>query len=166
MKQTIETIAYIDGANLYKGIESLLWNLDYRKFRSWIRQKFNVTDAHIFMGLIPRYANLYTSLQNIGYKLVFKEVIYDGDGKAKGNCDADLVLRAVRDYFEHGTISVILVASDGDYAPLVKFWIEKKVQCIIISPAPTDKCSILLKRTGVPILYLEEIKHKLWYQQK
>ncbi len=161
MKEAGKNFAYIDGANLHKGVVTLGWKLDYRKFRSWIRQKFCVTDPRLFIGLITKHANLYTALQNSGYTLSFKEVVYDGEGKAKGNCDADLVLQAVRDYFEHNTSSAVLVSSDGDYASLVKFWLEKKVRCVIISPAPTKKCSILLKRTGVPIVYLEEVKHKL-----
>ena len=52
---------------------------------------------------------------------MFKEVIYDGDGKAKGNCDADLVLQATRDAYEDKFGSAIIVSSDGDYAGLVKF---------------------------------------------
>lgn len=159
-------IAYIDGANLHKGVESLAWKLDYRKFRSWIRQKFYVTDAHLFIGLMPKHATLYTALQNAGYKLAFKEVVYDGNGHAKGNCDADLVLQATRDYYENTVATVVLVSSDGDYTPLIKFWLEKGVHCTIISPAPTHKCSILLKKTGVPIVYLEDVKHKLWLGQK
>ncbi|MEK7144434.1 MAG: NYN domain-containing protein [Patescibacteria group bacterium] len=158
--------AYIDGANLHKGVESSEWKLDYRRFRSWIRQKFNTGDAHLFIGLMPKHASLYTALQDAGYKLVFKEIIYDGDGHVKGNCDADLVLHAVRDYFEGRVTSVVLVSSDGDYAPLVKFWLEKGVHCTIVSPAPIQKCSILLKRTGAPIVYLEDVKHKLWYGPK
>ncbi|MDP2641087.1 MAG: NYN domain-containing protein [Candidatus Yanofskybacteria bacterium] len=166
MQPTPKNIAYIDGANLHKGVESSLWKLDYRKFRSWIRQKFGATDAYLFIGLMPKHANLYTALQNIGYVLVFKEVIYDGNGRAKGNCDADLVLQAARDYFEQGVASVVLVSSDGDYTPLVKFWAEKGVHCDIVSPAPTSKCSVLLKRTGVPIVYLNEVKHKVGYELK
>lgn len=153
--------AYIDGANLHKGVESSEWKLNYKKFRSWIRQKFNVTDAYLFIGLMPKHADLYTSLQSMGYKLVFKEIIYDGSGKAKGNCDADLVLQAVRDYYENNSASVLLVSSDGDYASLVRFWREKKAPCAIVSPAPIDKCSILLKRTGAPIIYLGDVRHKL-----
>ncbi len=164
MKAKIDTVAYIDGANLHKGIQSSAWKLDYRKFRSWIRQKFDVTEAHLFLGLITKNANLYTSLQNAGYILVFKEVVYDGAGNAKGNCDADLVLKASRDYYEKETRSVVLISSDGDYTPLVKFWMEKGVHCTIVSPAPIQKCSILLKRTGAPIVYLEDVKHKLWYR--
>lgn len=114
---------------------------------------------------MSKHADLYTSLQSTGYKLVFKEIVYDGLGKAKGNCDADLVLQAVRDYYENHPTATLLVSSDGDYAP-VRFWQDKKVPCAIVSPAPIAKCSILLKRTGVPIIYLEEMKHKLSFRPK
>ena len=164
MKPEPTVFAYIDGANLHRGVESLGWKLDYRTFRSWIRQKFNVVDAYLFIGSIPKHVGLYTSLQEFGYKLIFKEVVYDGEGKAKGNCDADLVLQAVKDYYENQVTSVVLVSSDGDYASLVRFWIKKGVHCTIISPAPIHKCSILLKKIGVPIVSLEDVKHKLWYR--
>ncbi len=158
--------AYIDGANLHKGVVSSAWKLDYRRFRSWVRQKFGVTDAYLFIGLMSKHADLYTSLQSTGYKLVFKEIVYDGSGKAKGNCDADLVLQVARDYYENNLATALLVSSDGDYAPIIRFWQEKKVSCAIVSPAPIAKCSILLKRTGAPIIYLEDMKHKLWFRPK
>lgn len=166
MDERNKSIAYIDGANLHKGISGLGWKLDYRKFRSWIRQKYGVSDACLFIGLMTKHASLYTSLQSFGYRLVFKEVVYDGEGKAKGNCDADLVLNAVRDYFENTIARVVLVSSDGDYTPLVKFWQEKSVLCTVVSPASRKRCSILLKKTDVPILYLDEVKHKLSYTPK
>lgn len=156
--------AYIDGANLHKGVESSAWMLDYRNFRSWVRQKFSITDAYLFIGLMSKNADLYTSLQSKGYILVFKEIVYDGSGKAKGNCDADLVLQAARDYYENHPSSALLISSDGDYASLVRFWQEKKVPCAIVSPAPIAKCSILLKRTGAPIIYLEDMKRKLSFR--
>lgn len=163
MQEKLANYAYIDGANLHKGVESLGWRLDYRKFRSWIRQKFGVTDVYLFIGLMPKNATLYSALQSAGYKLVFKEVVYDGEGNAKGNCDADLVLHAVRDHYENHIDSAVLVSSDGDYASLVRFWQEKGVHCVVVSPAPVKKCSILLKKTGVPIVYLEDVKEKLHY---
>lgn len=162
----LNNYAYIDGANLHKGVESSEWKLDYRKFRSWIRQKFGVTEAYLFIGLMSKHADLYTSLQSLGYKLIFKEIVYDGSGKPKGNCDADLVLQAAKDYYENRPKTVLLVSSDGDYAPLVRFWQEKKIFCAIVSPASIAKCSILLKRTGVPIIYLEDMKHKLSFRPK
>ncbi len=112
------SIAYIDGANLHKSISDLGWVLDYRRFRAWIRQKYNVQIAYIFIGMVERYSNLYLFLRKAEFTLVFKEVVFDGTGKAKGNCDADLVLRAVRDHFEEKVDRVLLISSDGDYVLL------------------------------------------------
>ena len=121
--------AYIDGANLHRGIADLGWKLDYKRFRVWLAEKYGVKTAYLFLGLIPKYKDLYKSLQEDGYTLVFKEVVYDGDGKAKGNCDADLVLQAVVDSYENKFDKALLISSDGDYASLVLFLLKifKKV---------------------------------------
>ena len=94
-----KNFAYIDGANLHKGIGDLGWKLDYRRFRVWLKEKYSVEKAYIFIGLVPKYKDTYTFLQEAGYTLVFKETTYDGAGNVKGNCDADLVLWAVRDAY-------------------------------------------------------------------
>jgi uncharacterized LabA/DUF88 family protein len=158
MKKETETnnIAYIDGANLYNGIKSLGWELDYARFRVWLTDKYLVRRAYLFIGLVPKYKDLYTHLQEAGFTLVFKETTYDGEGKVKGNCDADLVLQAVCDHYEGNLEKAIVVASDGDYSSLVKFLKEKNKIRVILSPANKEKCSILLKRTGVPITYLDD----------
>jgi len=74
---------------------------------------------------VPKYKNLYTHLQELGFTLVFKEVTYDGNGKVKGNCDADIVVKVIRDAYENTFKKAILVSSDGDYASLASFLIEK-----------------------------------------
>ncbi len=122
MQKDGHVVAYIDGANLHKGIESQGWVLDYRRFRIWLREKHGVQDAYIFLGLIAKFSDLYRRLQEDGYILVFKEVVYDSSGKAKGNCDADLVLQVVRGFFEKKFEKALLVTSDGDYASLVRFY--------------------------------------------
>ncbi len=160
-ESTIKNTAYIDGANLHHGIESLGWKLDYARFRVWLRDKYKVETAYVFIGLIPRYKDLYEYFQRCGYVLVFKEVIFDGEGKAKGNCDADLVLHAVRDVFENVDSKVVIVSSDGDYSGLVKFLIEKERLLSILSPHAKNLCSLLLKRTGAPIVYLGDKKRIL-----
>ncbi|MEN9558688.1 MAG: hypothetical protein RL141_1057, partial [Candidatus Parcubacteria bacterium] len=106
-----DVIAYIDAANLDKGIKALGWKIHHKKFRSWLRQKFGVTEAHFFIGLIPEHARFYTALQRIGFQLIFKEVLYTKNGTAKGNCDAELVLHAVRDVYERKMSHAILVTS-------------------------------------------------------
>lgn len=159
-KEKVENnnIAYIDGANLYNGIKSLGWELDYTRFKNWLAEKYLVKRAYLFIGLIAKYKDLYTYLQEAGFTLVFKETTYDGEGNIKGNCDADLVLQATRDHYEDNFEKAIIVASDGDYASLVKFLNEKNKIRVILSPANEKKCSVFLKRTGAPITYLNDKK--------
>lgn len=156
-----KNIAYIDGANLYNGTESLGWKLDYTRFMVWLTEKYLVKRAYIFIGLVSKYKDLYTYLQEAGFTLIFKETIYDGEGNIKGNCDADLVLQATRDYYENKFQKAIIVSSDGDYASLVKFLKEGDRISTVLSPANKEKCSILLKRTGVAIVYLNDKQHIL-----
>jgi uncharacterized LabA/DUF88 family protein len=95
-------------------------------------------------------------LQKSGFTLLFKEVVYDGSGKAKGNCDSDLVMQAMQDAYETPFDDVILVTSDGDYAPLVKFLLRREKIHAVLSPSLSAKCSILLKQTNVRIAYLQD----------
>ena len=166
MKKKENNFAYIDGANLHKGVDSLGWELSYKKFRVWLSEKYNVRIAYLFIGLIPKYKELYKRLQECGFTLVFKEVVYDGDGKPKGNCDADLVLQAARDTYENKFDAAVIVSSDGDYAGLVNFLQEKKKFLTILSPSNQKKCSILLKRTGAKIAYINDQRSHFELTQK
>jgi uncharacterized LabA/DUF88 family protein len=166
MKKQEKNFAYIDGANLYNGVGSLGWKLDYRRFRVWLKEKYSVERAYLFIGLVAKNKDLYTYLQEAGFTLVFKETVCDGNGKIKGNCDADLVLFAVRDAYENAYKKTVIVSSDGDYAGLVKFLIEKEKLKILLSPSKSEKCSILLKRTSAPIAYLENQKKILQFNRK
>jgi len=165
MEEQNHIVAYIDAANLHKGISSLGWKMDYARFRVFLSEKYGVGRAYMFIGLIPKYKDLYTELQEDGYTLVFKEVTYDGNGKPKGNCDADLVTQAMRDVYEGDASQVVLVTGDGDYASLVKFLIEKKRMRVILSPSLEKNCSVLLKRTNAPITYLND-KRKVLQKSK
>ena len=137
-------------------MKELGWQLDYARLRTWLKDKYGIQRAYIFIGLISKYKDLYSYLQKNGFTLIFKEVIYDGAGKPKGNCDADLVLQAAVDTFEGNFDKALIVSSDGDYSSLVKFLMERKKLEAILSPSTQAKCSILLKRTGARIAYISD----------
>jgi len=121
-----------------------------------------VSAAPIYLSdIYQKTKGFITYLQKSGFTLVFKDVIYDGHGEVKGNCDADLIVQAMRDSFEVNDMRGVLVSSDGDYQPLVEFLQEKRQLEEIISPAPVAKCSILLKRTQAPIVYMNDQKRVL-----
>jgi len=166
MKSKQNNYIYIDGNNLYRGVKNSNWKIDFFRFRKWLSDKYGITRAYYFIGLIPKEKDLYEMLQKAGFTLMFKEVVYDVDGKAKGNCDADLVLQATRDVYENSCDKLALVTSDGDYAGLVKFLQEKDKFKIVLSPSIQSKCSILLKRTNAPITYLNDVKKRISFGQK
>ena len=166
MKKKQNNFAYIDGANLHHGMDSLGWELDYARFRVWLSDKYKIKKAYIFRGMVPKYKQLYKYLQEAGFTLVFKEVIFDNTGKAKGNCDADLVLQAVCDAYERKFDAAVIVSSDGDYAGLVNFLKGRGKFIGILSPSNEEKCSILLKRTGAKIAYINDQRNLLELSQK
>ena len=164
MKKKSNNYAYIDGANLHNGIIGFGWKLDYARFRVWLSEKYTVKNAYIFIGLIPKYKDLYKYLQECGFTLIFKEVIYDGDGKPKGNCDADLVLRAMVEYPNYER--AVIVTGDGDYYSLIDYLkSQDKLEQVLI---PDEKrYSALLKKVNNEhlkyISFISRMRSKLEY---
>lgn len=166
MNKYKNNFAYIDGNNLYQGIKSSNWKINFYRFRRWLSDKYGIKCAYYFIGLIPKEKDLYASLQKAGFILIFKEVIYDKEGKPKGNCDADLVLQSTIDFFKNNCEGQVLVTSDGDYSCLAKFLKNGNKLTAILSPRGEAKCSILLKRVNAPIIYLNDVKEKIQLNEK
>lgn len=153
-----KTNIYIDGANLHRAATELNFEIDYKKFRGWLRQKYNPDKVYIFMGLIPSNVKLYNYLQESGFSIVFKETVSVGL-EIKGNCDAELVLHSVSDFYTKKADNFVLVTGDGDFACLVKFLLENKKEVFILAPN-SKKCSFLLRKSGAHLTYLNDLYHK------
>jgi len=149
---------YIDGNNLYRAAKELGFDVDYKKFRGWLRQKYNATSIYLFIGLVPSRVGFYEHLQECGFILVFKQTVSVG-GIIKGNCDAELVLKATSDFYTKSFDSCMLVTGDGDFGCLVEFLMQNSVLHILIAPNE-KKCSILLKNKNIEITFLNEHYHK------
>ena len=151
--------AYIDSANLHRASNELGFDIDYKKFRGWLRQKYNIEKAYMFIGLIPSNAKLYEHLQRCGFILIFKETISVGVA-IKGNCDAELVLNAVSDFYTKAFDKCLLITGDGDFACLAEFLQNKKVLVNVLAPSK-DKCSFLLRnKYAVELMFLNDHYHK------
>jgi uncharacterized LabA/DUF88 family protein len=135
--------AYIDGANLHKGMQELGWKLDYKRFRVFLRDKYHVSLAYLFLGFVPELNGLYRDLQNWGYTPIFKPTVRNRHEEIKGNCDAELVLQALIDFRKYER--AVIVTGDGDFACLVSYLQTTAKLEQVISPNP-KKCSVLLKR--------------------
>ncbi len=154
----MNTNIYIDGNNLYRAAKELGFTINYKKFRGWLRQKYNPKNVFLFIGLIPDRTSFYQLLQEAGFILVFKQTI-SVEGNVKGNCDAELVLKAVSDFYTKNTDSFILVTGDGDFGCLVEFLQENKVLDRVLAP-DEKKCSFLIRNKNCEITFLNDHYHK------
>ncbi|MFA7191812.1 MAG: NYN domain-containing protein [Candidatus Paceibacterota bacterium] len=149
---------YIDGNNLYRSAKELNFEIDYKKFRGWLNQKYKSKNIYLFIGLVPSRVKFYEHLQECGFILIFKQTVSVG-GVVKGNCDAELVLKAVSDFYTNATNSFILITGDGDFGCLVEFLQKNNVINCIIAP-DEKKCSILLKNKNTEVTFLNQHYHK------
>ena len=155
-KQTI--YACIDSQNLNLGIKSCWWNLDFARFRVYLKDKFNVLKAFLFIGYVGQNQGLYTNLQKFGYILVFKPTLLLPSGKVKGNVDAELVLQSMIEYNNYD--KAIIVTGDGDFFCLIDHLAKKDKLLHLIVPNQYKYSSLLRKHMN-KIVFLNNLRHKL-----
>ena len=149
-RQAVNNYAFIDSQNVNYGFKYLKKDLDWKRFRIYLTEKYKVSKAFLFIGYVENNTELYNYLYRCGYELVFKPITTFGE-KIKGNRDADLVLKCVleKDSFDRA----IIVTSDGDFYSLVKYLYESNKLLCVLSPY-FKTCSKLLKK---------EVKEKIFF---
>jgi uncharacterized LabA/DUF88 family protein len=149
MKRSEKNYAFIDSQNLHLSIRELGWFLDFQRFRVYLREKYGVDRAYIFIGFDERRRALYTALQAMGYICVFKPTLVYKDGSIKGNCDAELVLHAMIEYQNYD--KAVIITGDGDFYCLVDHLLRHdKLEKLLVPNQ--KKYSALLK--SIPSGYL------------
>ncbi len=149
---------YIDGNNLYRAAKALGFIIDYKKFFGWLKQKYGPTVVYLFIGFIKEKIDFYLYLRECGFIIIFKPTI-PAAGIVKGNCDAELVLKATSDFYEKNFDKAILITGDGDFGCLVVFLAENSALYMVIAPNKY-KCSSLLKDKNIEITFLNDHYHK------
>jgi len=152
--------AFIDSQNLNRGTLSSGWKLDFGKFRLFLRNKYGVEKAFLFIGYVSGNSGLYQYLQEHGYILIFKPVlaVKTSNGLAyKGNVDAELVLHTMIEIENFD--QAVIVTGDGEFHCLVEYLEKKKKLAKIV--VPNNKYSSLLKDHSKYIFQLSTIKGKM-----
>jgi uncharacterized LabA/DUF88 family protein len=150
--------AFIDSQNLNLGVRSLGWRVDYKKFRLYLKNKYQVDKAFIFIGMVDTNQKLYTSLQKAGYIIIFKpttEYLVDGKTIVKGNVDAELVLHAAAIEYPNYH-KAIIVSGDGDFRCLVEYLLEKGKLLKLMTP--NKHYSSLLREYNNQIVRVDLLK--------
>jgi len=161
----MDNYVFIDGNNLYLGAKNQNITIDYRKLRLYLKNKFNASKAFIFIGHDPKRAQLYAELTLAGFILIHKPTVFyyeNGKRLMKGNVDAELVLHtAAIEYYNYN--QAIIISSDGDFACLHNFLVQRNKLNRIITP--TQYYSSLLKKYTKFILPLQQISSKISKQK-
>lgn len=149
--------AFIDSQNLNLGVRSQGFSLDWRKLRQYLRNKYNVVKAFAFIGYKAGNESLYTSLQNMGFILIFKPTLELPTGMVKGNVDAELVLHTMIEFNNYD--KAIIVSGDGDFYCLVEHLAnQNKLQCVLV---PNRYYSSLLRKFNNSISRVDLLKNSL-----
>ncbi len=153
-----KTYAFIDSQNLNLGVRSQGWRLDFARFRIFLKDKYEVKKAFLFIGFIPKNKKLYNFLLKSGYILIYKPVVESRrHAKTKGNVDAELVLHAMIEFSHYD--KAIIVSGDGDFHCLVEYLDKKRKLSKII--VPNKKYSSLLRKFSKYIVNIDLLRKKL-----
>ncbi|MEI6741936.1 MAG: NYN domain-containing protein [bacterium] len=161
MNTNLPNYAFIDSQNLNLGIRSQGWKLDHRKLRLYLKNKYNIDKAFIFIGHVTDNQSLYDELEQAGFIMVFKPTVgYMENGKeiVKGNVDAELVLHAAAIEYNNYD-KAIIITGDGDFNCLIEYLSQKgKLLNLLV---PSDRFSKLLSSHTKKIVKMSELRSKL-----
>lgn len=155
--------AFIDSQNLNLAIQDMGWKLDFKKFRIYLKDKYDIEKAFIFIGYLSLNESLYKALQEYGYVLIFKPTLVLPNKKVKGNVDAELVLHTMIEYNNYD--KALIVSGDGDFYCLVEYLRENKKLLKLMVPN-RQRFSSLLRGFAPDIVSLNDLKKRLGYKEK
>lgn len=164
-KEITKNYAFIDSQNLNLGVRSQGWKVDYKKLRLYLKNKYNVEQAYMFIGMVAGNQELYDSLRTAGFVLVFKPTVQyfeDGELTVKGNVDAELVLHAAAIEYPNYD-KAIIVTGDGDFHCLVRYLKEKGKLLHLMTP--TRRYSKLLREFSKYIVQIQDMQGNIAYKK-
>lgn len=157
--------AFIDSQNLNLSIRGLGWKLDWRRFRIYLKEKYSVKKAFLFIGFVEGNNDLYKFLQEAGFICIFKPTLKYKNGNTKGNCDAELVLQTMIEFLHYD--KAVIVTGDGDFYCLVKYLIEQSKLDVLLIPNQHRFSALLRFKVCRPFLrFINELRNKLEYNKE
>ena len=166
--------AFIDNQNLNVTVQNLGWKIDWRRFRKFLYDRYQVSQAYMFIGYMPEHEEMYEFLHDAGYAIVLKptydltrpqpevngEKVKEEDKRhIKGNVDVELVLWAMREINKYD--KAILVSGDGDFYSLVEYLEARGKLAKILTPS--GHYSALFNKYEKYIERIDKSRHHLEY---
>ncbi len=155
--------AFIDSQNLNLAIRGLGWKLHFKSFRVYLKEKYQVDKAFLFIGYIKENEPLYQNLKKDGFKLIFKPTLIRKEG-TKGNVDAELVLHTMIEWNNFN--KAVIVTGDGDFHCLVEYLVKKNKLGQLLIPSKASYSSLLKRFDSKYLSFISEKKNKLSLQKR
>lgn len=163
-KQSVN-YAFIDSQNLNLAIGELGWKLDFARFRVYLRDKFSIEKAFLFIGYLPGNSDLYTKLQQSGFICIFRPTLTYKNNKTKGNCDAELILHAMIEFAQYQ--QAVIVTGDGDFYCLAKYLADhSKLKALLVPNRNKYSALLKLKELRSYTYYMNDLQQKLAYSRQ
>lgn len=151
--------AFIDGQNVYLSIKSLGWAIDWRRFRIYLKEHYNITEAFLFIGFIEGNNELYTRLQQAGFICIFKPVLKYKDGTIKGNVDAEMVLHTMIQYQNFD--KAVIISGDGDFYCLIQYLFEQGKLNTVLIPNQYRYSALIKRFAKKKIAFMNDLREKI-----
>lgn len=161
--------AFIDSQNLNLGTQKMGWKMDWKKFRKFLQEKYNVEKAFMFIGYVPDNVDLYKQMKEAGYTVVLKptvdmlmtkEELAAESHTTKGNADAELVLYAMKELPFYD--KAVVVSGDGDFYCIVEYLLKQQKFASLL--VPNSHYSSLLEKFSESIVNIDDHKKELVYE--
>ena len=161
----MKNIAFVDGQNLHLGTIEDGWKINFKKFRTYLKDKYKITKAYYFLGYISeKEQDLYNNLQEAGFIVIFKSHNRELQAKKKGNVDTDIVFEIMKNLIDDKDLgNIILVSGDGDYRKVIDYLITKDKFKKILFPNKKFASSLYKDLGSEYFDYLSNIRKYIEY---
>ncbi len=164
--------AFIDSQNLNVSVQKYGWKMNWKKFRQFLADRYNVEKAYMFIGYVPEHVDIYEKMHAAGYAVVLKPTFdmsrprpedSSKDSKpVKGNVDADMVLWAMKEMKNYE--KAVIVSGDGDFFGLVEYLHQQDKLLKILTP--TGQYSSLFHQFEDYIERIDSHRRELAYHDR
>ena len=154
-------IAFIDGQNLRKGTASAGWEVDFKRFRTYLTEKYAVETAYYFFGYKQRIGwmlSIYTNIENTGFVLMFGNKSSSSLAEKDGDVDAHIVFEMMRHYIDaiDSFDTMVLVSGDGDFIRVVRYLILRNQFRIALLPNKVESSNLYKQLSRKYYAYLDD----------
>lgn len=152
--------AFIDSQNVYLAIKDQGWSIDWKRFRVYLKEKYDVEKAYLFIGYIQGNLKPYTELQIAGFICIWKPTLEYKDGTIKGNCDAELVLHTMIQFSNFD--NAVIITGDGDFHCLVDYLVDRgKLKALLIPNKYKYSALLKVKKFKELKRYINDLREKI-----